>query len=47
MKKTRFTEAQIFSILEENESGVSAPDLSRKHGLLKVQFMLGKASIPG
>jgi putative transposase len=31
MKKTKFTEAQIFSILKESESGVSAPELSRKH----------------
>lgn len=33
MKKTRFTEAQIFSILQENETGISAPELSRRHGV--------------
>lgn len=33
MKKTKFTESQILSILKELESGVKVSDLSRKHGL--------------
>lgn len=33
MKKTRFTETQIISILKELESGVSVMELSRKHAV--------------
>lgn len=33
MRKTRFTEAQIVSILRELKSGVKAAELSRKHGV--------------
>jgi putative transposase len=33
MKKTKFTESQILSILKELESGVKVSDLSRKHGI--------------
>lgn len=33
MKRTRFTENQIVSILKELEAGLSAAELSRKHGV--------------
>ena len=33
MKKSKFTESQIFKILEENKSGVSVPDACRQHGI--------------
>ena len=33
MKKKRFNENQILSILKEYEAGLSAVDLSRKHGI--------------
>ncbi len=33
MKKKRFSESQILNVLKEYESGVSALDLSRKHGV--------------
>ena len=34
MKRQRFTESQIFSILKEGESGAMiVPDLCRKHGV--------------
>jgi putative transposase len=33
MKRQRYTEEQIFSILKEHEAGASAPDLSRRHGI--------------
>ena len=33
MKKTRFTETQIISVLNELESGVSAAELGRKNGV--------------
>lgn len=33
MKKKRFNESQIMSILKENEAGMSVSDLARKHGV--------------
>ncbi len=33
MKKTRFTENQIISILKELEAGLPVVELSRKHGV--------------
>ncbi len=33
MKKSRISEPQIMRILKENESGISVPDLARKHGV--------------
>jgi putative transposase len=33
MKKCRFTENQIFSILKEADSGIPINELTRKHGL--------------
>lgn len=32
MKKSKFSDRQILSILKEYESGISARDLGRKHG---------------
>jgi putative transposase len=32
MKKSKFSDSQILSILKEYESGISVKDLSRKHG---------------
>lgn len=33
MKKSRFTEAQIVSILKEWDAGAAVAELSRKHGI--------------
>ena len=38
MKKSRFTENQIFSILKEAEAGVPAADVCRKHGISTATF---------
>ena len=35
MKKGRFTEAQIFSILKEFDAGKNIQELSREHGVSK------------
>ena len=33
MKRKRYTEEQIISILKEHEAGASIPDLARRHGI--------------
>jgi len=33
MKKTRFTETQIVSILKKNDAGVKVADICREHGI--------------
>lgn len=33
MRKSRFTEEQIVGVVGEHESGVSAAELSRRHGV--------------
>ena len=32
MRKSRYSDSQIMTILKLNESGVSVPDLCREHG---------------
>jgi putative transposase len=38
MKKTRFTEAQIIGILNEQDQGMKVSDLCRKHGISEATF---------
>jgi putative transposase len=33
MKRKRYTEEQIISILKEHEAGATVPDLPRRHGV--------------
>lgn len=33
MKRKRYTEEKIISILKEHEAGASAPELARRHGV--------------
>jgi putative transposase len=33
MKKVRFTETQIISILKQQEAGLSVKELAREHGI--------------
>ena len=33
MKRERYTEKQIISILKEHEAGTRVPELSRRHGV--------------
>jgi putative transposase len=35
MKRKRYTEEQIISILKEHQAGASVPDLARRHGVVE------------
>jgi putative transposase len=47
MKKSRFTEAQIISILKEQEQGQKVADLCRKHGISDQTFYNWKSKYGG
>ena len=47
MKRKRFTEEQIISILKDGESGVTVANLSRKHGISEGTFYHWKAKFGG
>ena len=47
MKKSRYTETQIFQILKESESGIPVPELCRKHGMSSVSFYKWRAKYGG
>lgn len=47
MKKTRFTEAQIFSILKEYDAGKNILDVAREHGVSKATIYNWKAKYGG
>ena len=47
MKRSRFTEEQIISILREQEAGVPVADVCRKHGLSSPTFYKWKAKYGG
>jgi putative transposase len=47
MKKTRFTETQIVSILQQQEAGKSVKDITREHGISDATFYNWKAKYGG
>jgi putative transposase len=47
MKKTRFTEAQIFSILKEFDAGKNILDVARENGVSKATIYNWKAKYGG
>lgn len=47
MKKARFTETQIVSILKQHEAGRSIRELSREHGISDATFYNWKAKYGG
>lgn len=47
MRTSKFSEAQIFSILKEAESGLSVGELCRKHGMSDATFYKWRAKYGG
>ena len=47
MKKSRFTETQIVSILKQQEAGLSVKDICREHGLSEATFYNWKSRYGG
>lgn len=47
MKKSKFSEAQIFEILKEAEAGAKTPELCRKHGISSNTFYTWRARYGG
>src|ERR1700753_638452 len=47
MKKVRFTETQIISILKQQEAGMSVKDLAREQGISEATFYNWKAKYGG
>jgi putative transposase len=47
MKKSRYTDSQILSILKQAESGTPIPDLCREHGMSSASFYKWRAKYGG
>ncbi len=47
MKKKRYTEEQIISILKEHEAGASVPELSRRHAVAENTIYRWKSKFGG
>lgn len=47
MRKSRFTETQIVSILKEADAGLSVGELSRKHGISTATYYNWKSRYGG
>jgi putative transposase len=47
MKKSRYTDSQILSILKQNEAGALVPDLCREHGMSNATFYKWRSKFGG
>ena len=47
MKKSRFTDAQILTILKQGESGVPVPELCREHGISNATYYNWRSKFGG
>ncbi len=47
MKKSRYTDSQILSILKQNETGTVVPELCREHGMSTATFYKWRSKYGG
>jgi len=47
MKKSKFTDSQILSILKQAEAGIPVPELLREHGISSATFYKWRAKFGG
>ena len=47
MKKSRFTDPQIMSVLKQAEGGMGVPELCREHGISSATFYKWRAKFGG
>lgn len=47
MKKSRYTDSQIMSILKQAEAGAPVPELCREHGMSSASFYKWRAKYGG
>ena len=47
MKKSRFNESQIISILKEADAGMKVDDICRKHGISNATYYVWKSKYGG
>ena len=47
MKKSRFTDSQILSVLKQAENGVPVPELCREHGVSSATFYKWRTKFGG
>ncbi len=47
MKKSKFTESQIFSMLKQQESGITTAEICRQNGVSPATFYIWKSKYGG
>nr|AMP42421.1 transposase IS3 family, ORFA [uncultured bacterium IN-12]AMP42430.1 transposase IS3, ORFA [uncultured bacterium IN-12] len=47
MKKSRFTDSQILSVLKQAENGIPVPELCREHGMSSATFYKWRTKFGG